>query len=227
MENPQTQNDMPTSNSNDAAKKNKRTLLIVGGVVTVLVVIAVALFVFTQSQADQRAALLSNQGFNSQFGGFNGPNGGQFGGPGGFGNFQMTPAKELPTTPADLNGFVVRVDGQSIFVGQRFGRGNFRPGTTPDPSQPASTPEPDVEVVVTSDTVIYQDTTPRPDFQNGASPSGSIQQQVTLSALSEVLANSRVTVWGDRSGNQITAKVIVFTQFALRQQPNGSGNPTG
>jgi hypothetical protein len=228
MEDPQTQNEMPTSNSSDAAKKNKRTLLIVGGIVALLVVAAAVVLVVTQSQANQRAALLANRGFNGQFGGFNGSGDGQFGGPGGFGNFQMTPAKELPTTPADLNGFVVRVDGQSIFVGQRFGRG-FKPGTTPDPTQPTATPAPDVEVIVTSDTVIYQDTTPRPDFQNGQPPSGpvTIQQQVTLSSLSALPANSRVTVWGDRSGNQLTAKVIVFTQFAPRQQPNGNGSPTG
>jgi hypothetical protein len=233
MENPQMQNDVPAKAEEvGVPKKSKRTGLIIGGVVALLVIVAAVVLVVSQSQANQQAASafprLSGgaQGLGNQFGGVDGPSDGQFGGPGGGRNFQMTPAKELPTTPADLNGFVVRVDGQSVFVGQRNGRG-FRPGTTPDPAQLANTPAPDVEVIVTSDTVIYIDTTPRPDFQNGQPPSGSIQQQVTLSSLSELAANSRVTVWGDRNGNQITAKVIVYAQFAPRQQPNTGSNPTG
>lgn len=228
MENPQTQNELPPTNDAGTTKRNIRTPLIVGGVVALLVVVAAVVFLVTQSQANQQAATSfqrlggSAQGLNGQFGGVGEPNdgqgGGQFGVPGGGRNFQMTPAKELPTTPADLNGDVTAIYGESVMVGQRFGRG-FRPDATPDSAQPTSTPAPDVEVIVTADTLIYQDTTPRPDFQNGQPPSGpvTLQQQVTLSSLSALPANSRVTVWGTRSGNQITAKIIVFTQFVPRQ----------
>ncbi len=244
MENPQMQNDVPAKAAEEvgAAKKSKRTGLIIGGAVALLVIAAAVVLVVSQSQANQQAALGfprlggGAQGLNGQFGGANGPDDaqgggqqGQFGGPNGGRNFQMTPAKELPTTPADLNGVITAVYGESVMVGQRFGRG-FRPGATPDPAQAASTPAPDVEVIVTADTVIYQDTTPRPNFQNGqATPSGpvTLQQEVTLSSLSALAANSRVTVWGVRTGNQITAKVIVYTQFAPRQQPNTGTNPTG
>ncbi len=240
MGNPQMQNDVPAKAEDvGAAKKSKRTGLFIGGGVVLLVIAAVVVLVVSQSQANQQAASgfprLSGgaQGLGGQFSGAGGADGSggdsQFGGPNGGRNFQMTPAKELPTTPADLNGVITAVYGESVMVGQRFGRG-FRPGATPDPAQAASTPAPDVEVIVTADTVIYQDTTPRPNFQNGqATPSGptTLQQQVTLSSLSALVANSRVTVWGVRTGNQITAKVIVYTQFAPRQQPNTGSNPTG
>jgi hypothetical protein len=237
MENQQTQNEVPGTNG--AAKKSK-TPLIIGGIVALLIVVAVVVVVVMQSQASQQAAsnfprLGGNaQGLNGQFGGVNGPDDAQgagqgFGGPGGGRNFQFTPAKELPTTPADLNGVITAIYGESLMVGQRFGRG-FRPGATPDAAQPTNTPAPDVEVIVTADTVIYQDTTPRPDFQNGsATPNAPVvmQQQVTLSALSALTANVRVTVWGTRSGNQITAKVIVFSSFTGRPQSPNGGTPTG
>lgn len=239
MENPQTQNEVP------APKKKDNSTLIIGGVVALLVIAAsvVVVLVVNQSQASPQQAAANfpqlggnAQNLNGQFGNVGEPNdgqgngqfNGQFGGPNGGLNFQMTPAKELPTAQADLNGFVTQVNGQSLMVGQRFGRG-LRPDATPDAAQAASTPLPDVEVIVASDTVIYQDTTPRPDFQNGQPPSEpvAIQQQVTLSSLSALPANSRVTVWGARSGNQITAKVIVFSQaFQRPQSPNG-GTPGG
>lgn len=229
MENPQMQNDAPAKSIDAVAdKKSKRTVWIVGGGVLLLVAAAVAVLVVTQSQANQQTASSfprlnggfgqgGDQGLEGQFGGFGGP-----------GNFQMTPAPELPTTPADLTGSVAQINGQSIMVSQRNGRG-FRPGATPDAAQAASTPLPDVEVIVTGSTVIYKDTTQRPDFQNGQPPSGpvTIQQQVTASSLGEIPANSRVTVWGDRNGNQITAKVIVYSQLVPRQQPNNGGNSTG
>jgi hypothetical protein len=234
MENPQIQNEVPPTNGVGVTKRNNRTPLIVGGLVALLVVAAAVVFFVSQSQANQQAASAfprlggGTQGLNGQFGGVDGPNDGQFSRPGGGRNFQLTPAKELPTTPADLNGDVTTIYGESVMVGQRFGRG-FRPGATPDSAQPTSTPAPDVEVIVTADTLIYQDTTPRPDFQNGQPPSGpvTLQQQVTLSSLSALPANSRVTVWGTRSGNQITAKIIVFTQFVPRQQQPNGGNPSG
>src|SRR5512135_2552551 len=223
MGNPQVQNDQsnPAANS---GKKTKRTGLIIGAVAGLLVIIAAVVFVVIQSQANNQQAA-SNQGFtglggsddslNGQFGGVAGPDGGngQFGGLAGR-NFQMTPAKELPTTPADVTGFVTRIDNQSMFVSQRGGRGGFRSGQagTPFPT-PAGTPLPNEEVIFTADTVFYKDVTPRPNFQAGqATPSAPVvpQQVVQPGVLTDIATGFRVTVWGDKSGNQITAKVVVY-----------------
>jgi hypothetical protein len=66
-----------------------------------------------------------------------------------------------------------------------------------------------MDVVVSSDTTIYHDTTQR-SF-NGQPPSGPIQQTVEPGSLDGISTNSRVTVWGDQNSNQITAKVLVYT----------------
>ena len=116
-------------------------------------------------------------------------------------------------------------------VGDLALRLGFRAGQagTPFPT-PAGTPLPNDEVIFTADTVFYKDVTPRPNFQAGqATPSAPVifQQVVQAGALTDIASGYRVTVWGDKNGNQITAKVIVYTQFTPRQQPNTTDNPSG
>lgn len=150
------------------------------------------------------------------------------GGNGQRGNFQMQPAPELPTTAAALRGSLVKIDGNTLTVqesafGANFGQGNGTPRPrptsdgTPHP-RPTQVPGPQVQVMVTGDTQYYQDVT----FANlnGQPPSGAIQQKVEKSSLDALTANERVTVWGDKNGDQITAKVVVFSQFR-----GGGGGP--
>jgi hypothetical protein len=147
------------------------------------------------------------------------------GGGGQRSNFQMSPAAELPTTQSAVRGLVVKIDGNMLTVmeGGGFG-GNFGGGTngTPRPTPdgtPRAKPTPgggtEVQVDV-SNAQVYQDVT----FANlnGQPPSGTVQQKVEASSLDKVVANSRVTIWGDQNGDQITAKVIVYTQ-ARSSQP--------
>jgi hypothetical protein len=157
-------------------------------------------------------------------------------GPGGNGqrpNFQMQPAPELPTTQSAAQGVIVNRNGNTLTV--REGFGGFAPGAGGTPratfdGTPRATfdgtprPRPtqvgggtEVTVTVTSDTVIYQDVT----FANlnGQTPSGTIQQKVETSSLSGISDNSRVTIWGDRTGDQIIAKVVVYSEPRAFQQP--------
>ncbi len=122
--------------------------------------------------------------------------------------FQIEPAKELPTTAPNLRGVVTGRNNNTLSVGQRngFGQGGGGNGTTTV-----------MDVVVNSDTTIYHDTTQR-NF-NGQPPSGPVQQTVEPGALDSINTNSRVTVWGDQNGNQITAQVLVYTDpLAFRPQ---------
>jgi hypothetical protein len=150
-------------------------------------------------------------------------------------DFQMQPAPELPTTQPAARGFVVSHSGDSLvvqignpnFQGGGQGQGNGQrptPNGTPRPRPTAAGQGTDVTVTVTSDTVVYQDVT----FANlnGQRPSGSLQQKVEKSGLDALSGNERVTVWGDLNGDQITAKVLVYTQFRgggqpQQQQPQG------
>jgi hypothetical protein len=145
-----------------------------------------------------------------------------FGGNGQRPNFQMQPAPELPTTPADVRGVVVSVNGTTLTVregGGGFGfSGNGTPRATPNGTpRPRPTQGGGTEVQVdVSGAQVYQDVT----FAslNGQLPSGTIQQKLASGSLSDISANSRVTIWGDRNGDQITAKVVVYSQI---RQPGG------
>ena len=146
-------------------------------------------------------------------------------------NFQMSPAAELPTTQPAIRGMVVSVNGNTLTVmeGGGFG-GNFGGGANGTPRASNGTPRPtpngtprarptpgggtQVQVDVSS-AQVYQDVT-MASF-NGQRPSGTIQQKVEASSLDKIAANSSVTIWGDQNGNQITAKVIVYTQLRSSQ----------
>ena len=174
--------------------------------------------------ADQSAAQPADQSAQAQ---------GSSNGNGQRPNFQMQPAPELPTTQPVVRGFLVSHNGDSLVVqmgnfqrGQGQGNG---PRPTPDGtlrSRPAFTGQgTPVTVTVTSDTVVYQDVT----FANlnGQRPSGTIQQKVEQSSLDALTGNERVTIWGDQNGDQITAKVIVYSQFRGGGQPQQQQQPQG
>jgi hypothetical protein len=143
-----------------------------------------------------------------------------FGGNGQRPNFQMTPAPELPSAAPAARGILTKIDGNTLTVleaGFIFGQGNEgtpRPRPTSD-GTPRPRPTPalvqTVQVIVNGDTQYYQDVTLA--NPNGQPPSGAIQQKVEKGSLSALTDNERLTVWGDQTGDQITAKVIVFSQF--------------
>jgi hypothetical protein len=200
-----------------AEKQNKGLLTRIG--VLGLMMVGVMLLA-----ACQPAAQAADQSAQAQ--GFGGGNGQRP-------NFQMTPAPELPSATPVARGLLTKIDGNTLTVqegGFNFGQGNGgtpRPRPTSDGTpRPRPTPAParTVQVIVNGDTQYYQDVT----FANlnGQPPSGAIQQKVEKGSLAALSDNERVTVWGDQNGDQITAKVIVYTQFRgggqpQQQQPQG------
>ena len=177
-----------TSSANTPAKKGRSGVWIVAGVAAV-----VALLVFAGGAlAVGRLSAPSREGEGDR----------------PFGErpqFQIEPAKELPTTTPNLRGVVTKRDGNTLSVGQRSGFGSGGNGSATL-----------VDVVVTNDTTIYHDIT-QLSF-NGQPPSGPIQQKVEPGTVDGISTNSRVSVWGDQNGNQLTAKVLVYTDpLAFRQ----------
>jgi hypothetical protein len=132
-------------------------------------------------------------------------------GEGSFGqrpNFQIEAAKELPTTTPTVRGVLTKRADNVLTVGVR----NGFPGSGDNGAAQI------MDVVVSGDTTIYHDIT-QMDF-NGQPPSGPIQQKVEPGSLDGINTNSRVTVWGDQNGNQITAKVLVYSDpQSFRPQP--------
>jgi hypothetical protein len=75
-------------------------------------------------------------------------------------------------------------------------------------------------VVVAHDTAVYRDITQKALDQL---PSGEqkIQQVVELGAIDEADSNSEITVWGEKNGGRVVAKVLVYSlpRFMKAQEP--------
>jgi hypothetical protein len=179
----------------------KKRILIIGGIVVLVVLLAGAAFVGGQ--------LLTGQGLPGLSSGplvLTGPNGSQQIriNPG-----DIQPAKELPQTPADVRGVFDHRKDNSLFVGtgvvirkvQQDQSGNVTSSSTYD--------GPIVEVVVTPQTIVYSDVTNR-QF-NGQPPSGKIQQVVEQGSLDEIGKDSTLRAWGKKTGDRIIADVIVYS----------------
>jgi hypothetical protein len=125
----------------------------------------------------------------------------------------ILPAKELPQTPADVNGIFDHLKDKSIFVGI----GNITGSKTVDLSGNGhvtlSHSGPVVEVVVTAQTKIYKDTTAR-QYSGRLPDQGQIQQVVELGTVDEISesgSTTLITVWGRKTGDRYIADILVYT----------------
>ncbi len=187
-------------------KKARRTGLIVGGVIALIVLLAGAAFV---------GGRLLNQ--NAPAGGpgnmvmAGGPAGGQRV------SLQIEPAKELPSTAPDVRGLFSERKDNSIFVtiGDKFMVQVDKNGTVNTQTNGNGDK---LEVVVTSDTTIYKDVTQA--SLNGAPPGdGKVQQQVAPGSLDEIGSNSFVSAWGERRGDRVIARVLLYSQPMMIKVP--------
>jgi hypothetical protein len=183
---------------------NRRNLII--GLVTLVVLLAGAAFV--------GGRLLNQQ---AQAGGpddmvlSGGPAGGQTI------SLQLEPAKELPNSSPDMMGLFAERKDNSIFVtlGDKFMVTVDKDGTVNTQTEGNGQ---QLEVVVTTDTTIYKDVTQQ-DF-GGAPPStGTVQQKVEPGSIDEIGNNSFVSAWGERRGDRLVARVLVYTPAAVIDAP--------
>ena len=126
----------------------------------------------------------------------------------------IQPAKELPQTTATARGLFDRRQNNSLFVGT----GNVSIGVQRDQSGKVETSAehdgPVVEIVVTSETIVYKDVTMQ-RFP-GQPPAGqTIQQVVEPGSLDDIGETSTITVWGRQTGDRIIAEVLVYTPPAF------------
>jgi hypothetical protein len=74
---------------------------------------------------------------------------------------------------------------------------------------------PVVEVVVTTETVIYKDVTEQ-QFNDKPPVSGQkIQEVLEPGALADIGQSSSITVWGKKTGDRYIADVLVYTSPAF------------
>ncbi len=179
----------------------KRIWLVIGGIVLV-VLLAAAAFVGGQ--------LLNGQGLPVQASG----GGLQLMTSGGGKAAQQVkldiqPAKELPQTPADVKGLFDHRQDNSFFVGTGNVKMSVMKDQTGNVTSSATHDGPVVELVVTTQTIVYKDVTMQ-QF-NGQPPQGKTQQVVEPGSPDDIGQNSTLTAWGKKTGDRIIADVLVFT----------------
>ena len=193
-------NEVPSS----TPAKSKRGL-IVGGAIAVIVLMGAA---FVGGQ-------LLNRSNTPEGGGnlvLNGPGGAQTV------SVHIEKAKELPEAPPDVVGLYSRRDDQSLFVtdanlDQMMVTVDKNGKMTTSSEGSGQT----IEIVVTKDTQLYRDATvpdPSQPMQGG-----TIQQKVEAGSLDEVGENSIVMAWGERRGDRLVARVLMYSKPMMFKMP--------
>ena len=127
----------------------------------------------------------------------------------------ILPAEELPKTEPEVSGVFVERQDNIIFVetdqpvgdevsGSPVGIGGGRK----------------LEVVVTTETLIYYDTTQPPDRRPEGNDPRVIQQTVKPGTLDDLhTSHSLVRVWGRKSGERIIAEVLLYLDLGMLDKP--------
>jgi hypothetical protein len=160
---------------------------------------------------------------NTQSGGSGGGNNMMIAqGPGGGAAQQLQlnirPAVELPQTEPEVRGLFQSRSDNSLMIGTGNIEMMFTVDQSGKPESSAKFDGPMLEVVVTGETLIYEDTTERllggPDIPADSDGEVMIQQIVTLvDSLEGILKDAEVTVWGERSGDRVIAHTLVYRNF--------------
>jgi len=121
----------------------------------------------------------------------------------------MERASEIPTEPATVSGILVSRQDNTLRLGT--GQIGSKIASNPDGTVRVETTHdgPVVEVVITHDTAVYRDVTARQ--YGGELPSGrKIQQVVESGSVDEIEPNRVAIVWGNRSGDRVIARVLLY-----------------
>ena len=70
-------------------------------------------------------------------------------------------------------------------------------------------------MVVTSETIVYKDVTA--DSFGGRLTSGTVQQKVKPASADEIGEDTVATAWGEKRGDRLVARVLVYTEPVIRR----------
>jgi hypothetical protein len=186
----------------------KRTILIAGGVIFVVALLAGAAFVGARmlTAPDETTASGGPSGRVMEIVSDDGS------GPVSL-RIIIEPAPELPDRPSEASGIFLRRQDDSIFVGTGSIELDMEIEDGSEPVISLSSDGPEIEVVVTRDTVIYSDETDISGDGSAPQESGekTIQQVIKpIDSLDEVGPNTELQVWGERRGDRVVAAVLVY-----------------
>ena len=170
------------------------------------------------------AAFVAGRMLNQQVGPL-GP-GGPPGSDGNSFSVQLVPAQELPKTAPEVTGqFVERKDNTIILTSAPLETGgggvvmDSQSGGESDNESLTSKELPSgpkVEVIVTSETMIYRDTT---GFSQPSGENETIQETVGEGTLDDLNSDSMVRVWGRKSGDRIIANILFYSSPMVITSP--------
>jgi hypothetical protein len=126
---------------------------------------------------------------------------------------QFISASQLPPSDPDAIGMFVERRDNSLFMafGSKFQIVTNKDGSVRTDGMDTGQR---LEIVVTTETTLYEDTTQqRERLAKGEPPpaDGKIHQEVEDGSLDRIGTNSVVSAWGERHGDRLIAKVVVYT----------------
>lgn len=128
----------------------------------------------------------------------------------------VEPASELPDRPAETGGVFLRRQDNSIFVGTGNIEADIEIETGKDPVIKLTSDGPEVEIVVTRDTILYLDETDdayRGDSRPQESGEVRVQQVIKpIDSLDGLGPNCELRAWGERRGDRVVAEVVVYRE---------------
>ena len=138
----------------------------------------------------------------------------------GSGPVQITFADppELPGEPPDVLGLFLRRQDNSLVLGTGAIEVNVEV-VNGDASLSANNDGPEVEVVVTGETVIYEDITESPIIGPEEAEKGEmvVQREVKqVDNLDNLDENMVVRVWGEKRGDRVIATLLVYDRVGLQ-----------
>ena len=185
----------------------KKNILITGGIVLVVLLLAGAALI--------GGRLLRGQGMPVVSSGNSGLRISNNGGPAV--ELDIQPAKELPETPADVRGLFDHRENNSIFVGTGRVTMIVEQDQSGEVESSSNASGPVLEVVVSNNTTVYHDTTLQQ--YNGQPPAGEkIQQVLETGSLDDIGQHSVLTVWGKKTGNRVIADILVYSTPAFSER---------
>jgi len=138
---------------------------------------------------------------------------------GGPDQLTILPAEELPKTEPETEGlFIERQD--NIIIVQGSGSISNNPQGVEVGSKEHLSGGLKVEVVVTTETIIYHDVTQPPDHRPTGDDPRVLLQTLVEGTLDDLInSQSLVMVWGRKSADRIIAEVLVYSTPAFLQEP--------
>jgi hypothetical protein len=125
------------------------------------------------------------------------------------------PAAELPQRPAEAAGIFVSRQDNSFIVGMGAIEVDVEVDATGKETLNASHNGPEIEVVVTHDTVLYKDVTEIEMTDEGRQSGQQTIQQVVqpIDSTEAIGKNTELQVWGQRRGDRVVADVLVYQEL--------------